>query len=298
MIIGETEIISIQEYGRAFKGVFSPVISIHFKKNPPDKKHRIKIKTKNTDYVVPQDRFNASDDYILDINISPTDYKIIEKIYSKQYHTLKNNAKWALGIVTGNNKLFLKSVRNNDTEPIYKGSDISYFKLNKPKNFIKYNRNIFQQVAKDEYYRAPEKLVYKFISNKLVFAYDNKQSLTLNSANILIPSIPEYNMFLILAFLNSKVFQYLFKIKFSTHKVLRGDLEQLPFPILRKGEKEFLTKLTNEEIEFGNQKELIDNMVNKIFKLNPKEIKIINSTIAGVTNGKIEGTFTRISRTT
>ena len=73
------------------------------------------------------------------------------------------------------------------------------------------------------------KLIYKFISGRLVFFYDDRQRYVLNSANMLIPD----NTFPVPArvlaeLLNSDVMNWVFAKLFSTRKILRGDLESLP----------------------------------------------------------------------
>lgn len=90
--------------------------------------------------------------------------------------------------MTGNNKELVLDNETKGSMPIYTGKEIKKYIAVKPKKFIVYNKEKFQQVASDEFYFAPEKLIYKFISNrKLIFSYDNKKTLVLNSANILIP---------------------------------------------------------------------------------------------------------------
>ena len=96
------------------------------------------------------------------------------------------------------------------------------------------------------------------------FAYDDKQRLFLNSANILIPKLEEYSIKDVMAFLNSTLFQYIYKMKFNELKVLKGNLLELPFPfILPNGkltdDKIFeLYDLTNDEISY---------IKNTVFKL-------------------------------
>jgi tRNA1(Val) A37 N6-methylase TrmN6 len=277
IIATKTTIISIKEFGRAFSRVFTPVILIHFKKTKPDFRHPLKIKTKKIEHKIDQKRFINTKDYIFDIHITTETKNLIKKIYSIPHKTLKNNASWALGIITGNNNKFISTEKSSDNEPVYRGSDITYYGLDSPSVFIKYDRNEFQQVARDEYYRAKEKLIYRFIHNNLIFAYDNKQCLTLNSANILIPDIPGYSIKATLAFLNSQIFQFLFKKKFSTHKVLRTDLEQLPFPKLSVHYRKKLEKLVTEAINNNDVREKIDNEIFKVFKLSPEEIEIIKN---------------------
>ncbi len=171
---------------------------------------------------------------VFDINLNYNDEKIIKKIYSFKYITLKGNAEWALGIVTGNNNNFLINHKKNKFEKIYKGKEITPYTLGECENYIKFEPNNFQQSAPENKYRAPEKLIYRFISDKLVFAYDNMQRLTLNSANILIPKIDDYSIKIILALFNSPLYQYLYKKKFMSIKILRSHLESLPLPLFDK----------------------------------------------------------------
>lgn len=148
---------------------------------------------------------------------------------ARGYDTLGNSI-WALGIVTGDNKRKLKKVRESGTEAIYTGKDIGRYRLKEPTNFIHYDRAQLQQCARDEYYRCPEKLVYKFISKSLCFAYDDSSGLFLNSANILIPNVRGMSIKTVLAFLNSELFSYYYSKKFTDLKVLKGNLMTLPFP--------------------------------------------------------------------
>ena len=78
-----------------------------------------------------------------------------------------------------------------------------------------------------ELYETKEKIIYRFISSKLCFFYDDKGRYILNSANLLIPNIgitPKQ----LTDLLNCEIINWLFQKLFNTHKVLRGDLETLP----------------------------------------------------------------------
>lgn len=77
-------------------------------------------------------------------------------------------------------------------------------------------------------YHAKEKLIYKFISSDLCFFCDTQQRYILNSANLLIPVNLGITAGQLSMLLNSEIMNWLFKKLFSTHKVLRGDLELLP----------------------------------------------------------------------
>lgn len=197
--------------------------------------------------------------------LSDDDLEKVRKIISKGKYTLKDSI-WALGVITGDNKNKVKSRQGRGMEPIYTGKDIEAYTLKRPTKFIKYERSDFQQVAKDEIYRADEKLVYKFISKNLVFAYDDSKSLFLNSANILIPRIPGMSIKTVLAFLNSEMFRFLYKSLFGEIKILKGNLMELPFPEITPEMDEKLTKLVDKVLK-GNKNAVkeIDNQINKLF---------------------------------
>jgi len=273
-------IISIDLLDRAFTGVFTKVIRLVISNIIISNNTASISFLDNTQYKIPQSRFLYNESTVFDVNINNNDNLILSKIFKTKHFLLKDNAKWALGIVTGNNKLHILDSSLVNTEPIYKGSCITPFQLKENQYFVKYERDKFQQVAKEELYRSKEKLIYKFISSKLVFAYDNKKSLTLNSANILIPSIPNYSIKVVSAFLNSNLFQFIFLKKFSTHKVLKSDLEQLPFPVLSYDIHNELEMLVSNIIK-GDLKliEKINKIIFKLFKLKSNEIIHIKSNI-------------------
>ncbi|MBN2891231.1 MAG: N-6 DNA methylase [Bacteroidales bacterium] len=273
-----TQIKQIEILGKCFKNVLSSVISIQLQKRKP-KKQEIIVINNDKKYTIEQNRFSKNKHNLFDIYISPIDVKIFDKMQKINHFTLENKADWALGIVTGDNqKYILNSDKNEKSEPIFKGSDVDLYRLKNPSNYIVFEPEKFQQVAKLENYMAEEKLIYKFISNNLVFAYDDKKSLTLNSANILIPKVEGYSAKIILGFLNSKLFNYYFKKKFNSIKILRGDIEQLPFPVLSEIQKQKIESIVSSIIENKSGVEELDNFVFDFYGISKDEKKLtINS---------------------
>ena len=153
-----------------------------------------------------------------------------------------------------------------------------YF-LSQASNFISFEPQKFQQVAPIEKYRAKEKLIYRFISNKLVFAYDDKQKLTLNSANILIPKIDNYPIKVILALFNSSLYQFIYSKKFNTIKVLRGNLEELPLPTLSEENYNKITKYIDEIISSSKTHSQLDLLIFKLFDISESEKEYILASI-------------------
>lgn len=279
-ILEKTKLIGISIYDELFSGVTTSYIDMecgygtsenNFLVNSNNNSRYVDIKAVyETDNLV----FNLLNDY---------DISIIKIIKERGMYSLKNST-WALGIVTGDNKRKLFHSKQMGSEEIYTGKEIQPYLLKPARNYIIYDRGRLQQVAKDEIYRASEKLVYKFISNRLVFAYDSTKSLFLNSANILIPDIPNMSVKTVLAFLNSQLFQYLYIKLFGEVKILKGNLIELPFPEITEKENCALAQLVDDILNGDNSKrEMVDQCIFSLYGLSMEEIfyvrRIVNGTI-------------------
>jgi len=218
------------DYGKPFKGLLTQAQAIVLTNAPSGAEPcQISCTHEGRTFVRTSDSFTDNPKLILNIACDVESAEVINHMYALPHITLKGNAKWGLGIVTGNNSRFCKKHPMNGYLPVLKGSDITKLGLKKPSVFIPNDLSQYQQVAPLELYEADEKLIYKFISSSLCFFYDTEQRFVLNSANMLIPS----KQFPVKAkqlcdLLNSTFMDWVFRTVFGTHKVLRGDLECLP----------------------------------------------------------------------
>lgn len=279
LVLKNSQIRRIVKLGRQFTDVFTPVIRLDLVKQLPEKDWLISVDENEGTHFIEQERFKNNQFYSFDVEITSPEEELLNRIYSAPHQTLLGNAEWALGIVTGENKKHVLESKEVETEPVFRGRDVQPFKLGEPKSFIDFKPNKFQQVAPERFFRAPEKLIYKFISTKLVFAYDAKQCLTLNSANILIPTIPGMSLKVVLAFLNSHVFQYIFRKKFATHKVLRGDLEQLPFPLINTITHDKIETLVDLILNGEKVRNELEDLLFSTFNLEGHDVKLINEMV-------------------
>ena len=274
IILKTAQIEKIIYLDRIFKNVFTPVIRLDLRKN--NKKIKpTSIHNTNTQYKAQQIKWMNNHDFIFDIHSNDLDSKIIDKIYSTKHTTLKDKASWALGIVTGNNQKFITSESKLGFEPIYRGKDIKKFILGEPSSYIQFQPEKFQQAAPEKKYRAKEKLIYKFISKNLTFAYDDRKRLTLNSANILISEIPDYPIKVIASLFNSSLYQFLFQKKFSSIKVLRSHIEELPLPLWDKKTFSKITKLADGIMQDQSKFQELDSYIINQFPLSEQEKKYI-----------------------
>lgn len=165
---------------------------------------------------------------------------------------LKDNADFALGIVTGNNRKYLLSDPVPGSEPVISGRDVLPYRIKKCIHYLVYNREQFQQVAPDHLYRAPEKLVYRFIHKNLIVAYDRQGRLSINSANIIIPRIEGVSIKYVLAVLNSRIAQYFRMVTNPSVKVLRSLLETIPIVVCTPAEENTIVDLVDRIIGSKN----------------------------------------------
>ncbi|MBR1513128.1 MAG: N-6 DNA methylase [Bacteroidales bacterium] len=271
----ETRMESIKCYRERFKGVFTDFISLKVSKKPVFGTQNYTVTTENN--TVSRKEFKPrEDDFCAIPMLNDRDEAIISKV-ERQRHDDLSHSRWALGIITGNNAKVLKERPAKGLERIYTGKDIGKYRLRPASRYIKYHRPDFQQCAKDEFYRAPEKLVYKFVSSHLCFAYDNAQSLFLNSANILIPEVDGMSIKTVMAFLNSSLFNFLYVKRFGDLKILKGNLSALPFPKITEDVNAKLSALVDEALkgDVGAVEE-IDKVIFDLYQFDTEETKIIS----------------------
>ena len=144
---------------------------------------------------------------------------------------------------------------------------------------------MFQQVAPAEMYRAKEKLLYRFISELPVFAYDNTQSLSLNSCNILVPEISGLQMKYVLAILNSRVAAYFVSKKFNSIKLLRSHIEQIPIPVVTQDVQEkiveYVDRIMNSSDNVSTLYAELDNEIMSLYNLSQNQVNTIHAALAG-----------------
>lgn len=291
LILETTEILDIELLGQQFSKVFTPTITLIVRNSEHSDRsdHEILVSAEDRIQSIPQRRFYENDMYIFNVKASNLDDQVIEHMKSLSgIQFLKGNADFALGIVTGNNKDWILPKPSPNAEPILKGNDLFKYNFYPNENYIVFEPQKFQQVAPEALYRAPEKLLYRFINQNLVFAYDNQQTLSLNSANVLIPHLPGYAMKYILAVLNSRAAQFFHSITFSSIKVLRKHIESIPIPPCDIKKQHVIIEHVDMLLAAADNTvradlyEKIDAQVMELYNLNPQQRSLILEKFAEV----------------
>ena len=270
----ETRMETLKCYRERFKGVFTDFLSLKVSRKPIFGSQNYVVYGANNE--VSRKEFKPlEDDFCAIPMLNDRDEAIIGKVERLRHDDL-SHSQWALGIITGNNAKVLQDRPRKGLEPIYTGKDIGKYSLKKASRYIKYNRVDFQQCAKDEFYRAKEKLVYKFVSGHLCFTYDDKQRLFLNSANILIPEVDGMSTKTVLAFLNSALFNFLYTKRFNDLKILKGNLSTLPFPKISAEQNQQLSALVDRALGGDiSAEDEINALVFSLYELDQEEIRMI-----------------------
>lgn len=286
LIIDSCSFRFVSYLGNVFSGVQCPSIILGV---APDNEKTVvgcKVSTGSNTYVISESRVFS--DGTLSFNVSDEEKRCLDAISNiENVAYLKGNAKFALGIVTGNNKEYISTEKHDDNEIILKGSDIQRYGMTTSENYIRFVPESFQQVAPLELYRAKEKLLYRFISEVPVFTYDDQQTLSLNSCNIVIPEIDGVEMKYVLAILNSSVAAYFISKRFNSVKLLRSHIEQMPIPIVPADRQTAIVKkvdrIMNSSENISGLYEDLDSDIMALYGLTVEQINTIHTALNGKT---------------
>ena len=280
-LLNNGRIRQIEFHDNSFSHVYTKYIDMEVEKAEPSEAIHVSRHNRSRQITLPEPSDSIGSNLTCVTHTGP-DAELLQRIESKGSYDL-SASHWALGIVTGNNRQLLKEQPLDSTyEPIITGKEVEPYRLKPAKKYIRYERERFQQVAKEELYRAPEKLIYKFISDKPVFAYDDTGALCLNSANILIPQIPGLWIKSVMALLNSDVLRFFYKKRFGDIKILKGNLLQLPFPSVDAACNMRLTDLADRYLAGDHSSErLIQQEVYSLFELHSDQITHIKRELHG-----------------
>lgn len=241
----------IVTFGRVFDQVLSKAMGIFLSDAPGE---YVSLVSDGKERLLPRRNFGSEWTFC-----DEADLEEIESYYRVPHVLL--DADFAMGIVTGDNAGTLREAPFEGGEPVITGKDIERYVIKKPRYYIRYDRENFQQSVPEKCFRQ-EKLVYKFISHRPVFAYDGEGRLTLNNANFLVPR--GMNIKYVLAVLNSSVTEKIYRSRFRTEKVLKSNLKTLPIPLA----DEQIQREIAAEVDLviaGKPDKDLDEKVRKIF---------------------------------
>ena len=182
--------------------------------------------------------------------------------------------------------------RSASYRPLVMSKEILPFRIPKIKKYIYPDPKAFFQIPAESSF-ASRKLLMRYLSVKPVFAYDEDGLYFMNDVAAVIPRTSDVDLFFAEGYLNSKLVEFFYKIKFPHHnKFLKKNFNKIPFMLCGKN---FQNLITHEVLDIRRiyremalsrenkalQKELaavserLDGFVYQLFKLSPGEVDII-----------------------
>ncbi len=232
------KIVCLKDYGRAFKGLLTGAQGVVIENSEAKEGDECCCYRRRKADIMQIDMrkissFSKNHKRVMNFWASTQDMECIDAIYARPHKTLQGASRWGLGIVTGDNRTHChKTPTPEALIGALRGCDIHKGSIDEPSLFINGDIERYQQSASREIYEAREKLIYKFISSKLVFYADHKQRYPLNSANcVVVDSGFGATHSQIAELLNSDVMNWVFSTIYRSYKILRGDIETLPLHI-------------------------------------------------------------------
>lgn len=279
--------------GDVFHGVQCPAVVLNLIKSGKSGHSKgALIEMSDKKFIIGTDRPLGRDQFVL--RLCDKEYEILRKLENAGNCVfLRGNADFALGIVTGDNWRYISDTFDNGKEPVISGADVFRYIYDPPVKYIASDLSKYQQAAAEAFYRAPEKLIYRFINRQLVFAYDDTRKLTLNSCNVVIPHISGLDMRYIMAVLNSRVAQYIYEKRYNAVKVLRSHIETIPVPVADELEQRNIISKVKKLIMIGRKTDKvyyleqcrlydeIDDAVRLLYTVTDEEYEYIKQTLSG-----------------
>lgn len=257
----------IKRIGREFEEIVTDVVIIKVIKTNGDNNICLYDDKKINQNIFLDNKYTS---FLISDNLASS---IIKKIKTCDYYHLDNKVIYALGIVTGNNKEYIKDTEVEGSEPIISGKELDKYNFDYKKicKYIVFDKEKLQQVANENHYRYKNKLLYRFIGKKLCFCVEKKGLLSLNSANVICLD-EEYNPYYVSAILNSRITQLFFDENYDTHKVLRNHIESFYIPKMNDSDYNEIINICKKTKSISFYNEDIEKIIYKVLGLSMEEI--------------------------
>ena len=177
-------------------------------------------------------------------------------------------------------------------KPLVTSKEIVPFHSFKIKKYIYPDPKAFFQIPPESNFES-KKLLMRYLSVKPVFVYDEDGLYFMNDVAAVIPRTPDIDLYFAEGYLNSKLVEFFYKIKFPHHnKFLKKNFNKIPFVLCGKSFQQIIAKevlsiraiyrdmILSRDREALQKKldeisDRLDGFIYQLFKLSPDEIGII-----------------------
>ena len=212
---------------------------------------------------------------ILKTNFDSIKYGDIVKIYQ--------------GIISGDNKKFIANEKINDNYvKIYRGKDISPFKVKFSNNYILFDKKQLWSNTDEVNFQQP-KIISRQTSDTLIGAFDDENYFTLDSTHVHTLIDNKFELKYLLGLFNSKFIRYIYNLMVQEQgrvfaQVKTIVLKDIPIKLINKKEQNKMIVLVDKIIETKRQTDeadttaleaQIDQLVYQLYELTAEEIAIV-----------------------
>jgi len=252
---------------------------------------------------------DLSDGKVLELDRNCLDFNHLftfnDKVTAEQLALVSKIEKAAGGTCGDHFRFFLGMFRNAPVgdlvktlrrsaayRPLVTSKEILPFRTPKIKKYIYPDPEAFFQIPAESSFES-KKLLMRYLSVKPVFSYDEDGLYFMNDVAALVPRTSDIDLYFAEGYLNSKLVEFFYKIKFPHHnKFLKKNFNKIPFMLCGKNfqnliSKEVLdirriyremalsreTEALKKELEAVSER--LDGFVYQLFKLSVGEVGII-----------------------
>lgn len=226
--------------------------------------------------------------------VSAEELELVAKIEEKAQSTCGEHFKFFLGMFRNApvDDLVAPLRKNAAYHPLVSSKEIVPFRPLQIKKYIYPDPQSFFQIPAESSFES-RKLLMKYLSVKPVFTYDEDGLYFLNDVAAVIPKTSDIDFFFAEGYLNSKIVEFFYKIKFPHHnKFLKKNFNKIPFILCPRSMQNIISQLVlqirgiNNDIALtggseARRKEIsvlsarLDGFFYQLFRLSAAEIAII-----------------------
>jgi len=216
-----------------------------------------------------QNQFFAQKNYTFNINSND----IIDEIISdKKHRKLSTLCEVNQGIaLKGDKSLSLKySNSNGDYYPLLDGRNINKYKIDWDGVYLDYDLERIHSCKRKDIFQTDEKLLFRRVSNNLIFTYDNQQFFALNTIVVVNKKTNcKDDLKALLAIFNSDILNYIYQKQFKSTKKVFSEIQarsvkELPIPSIDSNVGKILSLLSSILISKNSIDKIFSSVSNSI----------------------------------
>ncbi len=177
---------------------------------------------------------------------------------------------------------------NENCKKVLNGKHINRYSIQDSGMYIEYGPWLWNP-RKSEIFEVSEKILVRQVGKHPICSYDNQRYYTLNTIYNVIITDYRFSTKYVLALLNSKIMQIIWKEIYPEQKDIfprlkKEQLVEIPIPILDKEHQQKIEEIVDSIIEIKNSDSFadtslldneIDNMVYELYGLTEEEIRVV-----------------------